>query len=186
MAWAATLLAGLSAAVICWSGYQSVESQETKGDEQKVTWAVAVLHPFGKGPASGVVYFEQKGRVVEITGKVMGLKPGKHGFHVHEYGDCTDPKCSGGHYNPTNMPHGGPNSEKRHVGDLGNVVANKEGVAVINMKDKVISLSGPHSIIGRALIVHADPDDLESQPTGNAGDRIACGVIGIAGPPMKH
>src|SRR5262249_11745657 len=174
------VLALLTPALIWWSAYNLGESQEKS--EAKTARAVAVLHAFGKGHVSGVVYFEQKGDIVEITGKVTGLKAGKHGFHVHEFGDCTDPKCSGGHFNPTGMPHGGPDDEKRHAGDLGNIVANEDGVATINMKDRVIRLSGKNSIIGRALIVHADPDDLKPQPPGNAGDRIGCGVIGIGGP----
>src|SRR5262249_11456026 len=118
----AILLALLVPALIYWYSPQAAESQEKKKPPQ-VTHAVAVLHPFGKGNVSGIVMFEQKGKMVHITGKVSGLKPGKHGFHVHEFGDCTDPKCSGGHFNPTGKKHGGPNDEDRHVGDLGNIVA---------------------------------------------------------------
>jgi Cu-Zn family superoxide dismutase len=172
-------------ALIWWTGLQSAESQEKKKGT-KVTHAVAVLHGFGNSHIAGVIKFEQKGDMIHITGKVTGLKPGSHGFHVHEFGDCTDPKCSGGHFNPTGMKHGGPNSDERHVGDLGNIVAGEDGIATIDMKDSIIRLNGPLSIIGRGLIVHADPDDLVSQPTGNSGDRIGCGVIGIGDPMKKH
>ena len=89
---------------------------------------------------------------------------------------------AGGHFDPEHQPHGGPHSAKRHVGDLGNVTANGRGVAEIKITDSVVQLHGPHSIIGRSLIVHAKADDLKSQPAGNAGDRIACAVIGIAKP----
>lgn len=124
---------------------------------------------------------------VELTGEVTGLTPGKHGFHVHEFGDNTNGCVSAGaHYNPHNKEHGGPEDSVRHAGDLGNVEANDKGVAAVNISDKQISLSGQYSVIGRTLVVHADPDDLGkgghelSKSTGNAGARVACGVIGIA------
>jgi Cu-Zn family superoxide dismutase len=143
--------------------------------------AIAVLHSRTQTKAKGVLHFVQKGHTVEITGEVTGLKPGKHGFHIHEFGDCSDPKAlnSGGHYNPTGMKHGAPDAKERHVGDLGNIEADEDGKAKVQITDKVISLTGKHSIIGRAVIVHADPDDF-GQPVGHAGDRVACGVIGHA------
>ena len=121
-----------------------------------------------------------------MNGEITGIADGSHGFHVHEFGDSTNGCVSAGpHFNPENKTHGGPEDDIRHVGDLGNVVA-KDGVAKIEMTDKLIKLSGPHNIIGRTLVVHADPDDLGkgghelSKTTGNAGGRIACGVIGVA------
>jgi Cu-Zn family superoxide dismutase len=167
-------------ALVWWGGTQAGGLAQEKGKKGEALHAVCVLHPFPKSNTRGIIWFEQKGKTVHVTGTVSGLTPGKHGFHVHEFGDCTDPDCSGGHFNPTNMPHGGPDDAKRHVGDLGNIVADANGVASIDMKDSVIRLGGPSSIIGRAIIVHADPDDLKSQPTGNAGARLACGVIGIS------
>uniref|UniRef100_A0A1I8B7N9 Superoxide dismutase [Cu-Zn] n=1 Tax=Meloidogyne hapla TaxID=6305 RepID=A0A1I8B7N9_MELHA len=114
------------------------------------------------------------------------------GFHVHAYGDLTNGCVSAGpHYNPTNMTHGGPQDEVRHVGDLGNVHAKEDGVAKIDFEDTKISLVGPTAIVGRTLVVHALEDDLgrgtddkaeESKKTGNAGPRLACGVIGLAPP----
>jgi Cu-Zn family superoxide dismutase len=156
-------------------------------DEPAITEAVVVLHPTQGSEVHGVVRFVQKGDAVQITGEVTGLKPGLHGFHVHQYGDCTAPDgtSTGGHFNPSNMPHGGPDADHRHVGDLGNIKADDTGKATINMTDKMIRLNGPHSIIGRGMIVHAGADDLKTQPTGDAGGRVACGVIGVANPMKK-
>lgn len=144
--------------------------------------AVAVLHGVGNNHVHGVITFTQKDGYVEVTGEVMGLTPGQHGFHIHEYGDCSalDAGSAGAHFNPDKKPHGGPDDQNRHVGDLGNITADDTGKATITIKDKVIALSGEHSIIGRAVIVHADKDDFKSQPGGSAGERLACGVIGIA------
>ena len=98
-----------------------------------------------------------------------------------------DGKCAGGHFNPTGMPHAGPDDAKRHVGDLGNLKADSTGNASYKRTDDVISLNGRNSIIGRSLIVHAKPDDFKTQqPPGNAGDRIGCGVIGIGDPKMMQ
>ncbi len=144
--------------------------------------AVCVITPFGKSNVAGIVRFVQKGDTVEVTGEITGLTPGKHGFHVHEFGDISgkDGLTTGGHFNPDKMAHGPENAKVRHVGDLGNIDADKDGKAIIDKKDTLIRLSpGPHCIIGRAIIVHAKADDF-SQPVGNAGARVAGGVIGIA------
>jgi Cu-Zn family superoxide dismutase len=144
--------------------------------------AVAVIHGFGENRVGGVVHFTATDDGVVIRGQITGLTPGKHGFHIHEFGDVrsADPKCHGGHFNPERKKHGGPNSEERHVGDLGNITADDSGRAVINMTDKQIALSGSHSIIGRAVIIHGGVDDEKSDPAGNAGPRVAGGVVGIA------
>ncbi|XP_041351834.1 superoxide dismutase [Cu-Zn]-like [Gigantopelta aegis] len=148
--------------------------------------AVCVLR--GDGETSGTITFKQTNAdgPVTVEGSISGLKPGKHGFHVHEFGDNTNGCTSaGGHFNPFGKDHGAPEDEKRHVGDLGNAVAEENGVAEINRTDKLISLTGANSIIGRTIVVHADIDDLGkgghelSKTTGNAGARLACGVIGI-------
>lgn len=154
----------------------------------KVTKAVAVVHALGDHKVSGKVTFTQTEEGVEIVAELTGLHPGEHGFHVHEFGDCSmaDGKCAGGHFNPTGAPHGGPDSAKRHVGDLGNIKADGEGKATYKRVDKLITLSGPHSVIGRSVIIHAKADDMKTQPTGDAGDRIGCGTIGIADPKMQH
>jgi superoxide dismutase, Cu-Zn family len=149
--------------------------------------AVAVIHGFGDHPVKGVIQFMATDDGVEIVGEISGLKPGQHGFHIHEFGDCSsaDPKCHGGHFNPDKKKHGGPTDEERHVGDLGNITANGRGVAEVRMTDRLIRLSGARSIIGRSVIIHAKADDLKSQPSGDAGDRIAGGVVGIADPKHK-
>jgi len=145
---------------------------------------VAVLK--GDSKVSGTIRFEQKGSSVSVTGSVSGLTPGKHGFHVHEFGDNTNGCTSAGpHYNPHKKEHGAPTDDNRHVGDLGNIEAGADGVANVNIEDKQLSLKGDLSIIGRSLVVHADIDDLGkgghelSKTTGNAGGRLACGVIGL-------
>uniref|UniRef100_A0A804QG32 Superoxide dismutase [Cu-Zn] n=1 Tax=Zea mays TaxID=4577 RepID=A0A804QG32_MAIZE len=123
-----------------------------------------------------------------VTGSISGLKPGLHGFHVHALGDTTNGCMSTGpHFNPVGKEHGAPEDEDRHAGDLGNVTAGEDGVVNVNITDSQIPLAGPHSIIGRAVVVHADPDDLGkgghelSKSTGNAGGRVACGIIGLQG-----
>lgn len=156
-----------------------------KSSKAGVKRAICVIHGLGDHKVHGTIYFTQRGTgantVVEITGHLEGLKPGKHGFHVHEFGDCSskDGSSAGTHFDLPDkpMPHGGPNSKKRHVGDLGNIEANGSGVAEINKKDKVIRLSGAKSIVGRSIIVHEKEDDLKD--IKSAGGRIGCGVIGI-------
>jgi Cu-Zn family superoxide dismutase len=180
----ATVAAALLAAV--WLASPSTGTGG--GDKDKApTKAICVMQSLSGSSVTGVVYFTQKGDEIEITGKISGLTPGRHGFHVHEYGDMTDPKgmSTGGHFNPEGKKHGGPHDKDRHVGDLGNITANKDGVAELNFKDKMIKLSGPNSIIGRGLIVHAKEDDEKTQPTGDAGGRVAGGVIGVATVPDK-
>ncbi|KAJ8314933.1 hypothetical protein KUTeg_007083 [Tegillarca granosa] len=148
--------------------------------------SVCVLR--GEPGVTGTVNFQQEknGDPVKVTGEISGLAPGQHGFHIHEFGDNTNGCTSAGpHYNPHGKEHGGPEDENRHVGDLGNVTANADGVAKIEIKDSQLSLTGPLSIIGRTVVVHADVDDLgkggheDSKTTGHAGGRLACGVIGI-------
>ena len=162
---------------------QKKEQKETKIEETNaMTNAVCVLNPTAGNEVSGIVTFTKTDGGIKIVANFEGLNPGKHGFHIHEYGDCSrlDGKSAGGHFNPDSKKHGAPNSEERHVGDLGNLLANENGKAYYEIIDSYISFSGPHSIIGRAIIVHAGEDDLTSQPTGAAGARVACGVIGLA------
>ncbi len=153
-----------------------------QNSSEEIKSAVVVLNSVSGSNVSGVIHFVSEENGVRVTGEVSGLSAGNHGFHIHQFGDCSssDGKSAGGHFNPEKSKHGAPNSDVRHVGDLGNISANEDGVAKIDFVDSVISLSGKNSIIGRAIIIHADADDLESQPTGNAGGRVACGVIGIA------
>lgn len=143
--------------------------------------AVCQLAPTQGSKVMGEVKFTQHQGYVTVKAHVTGLTPGKHGFHIHESGDCSAPDASSakGHFNPAKHEHGSPNSANRHAGDLGNLVANSKGVADYERKDKVIQLSGADSIIGRGIIVHEKVDDYKTQPTGNAGARVACGEIKV-------
>lgn len=154
----------------------------TMEQEGTLTRAIAVLHPTEGSDVTGIVTFTRTDQGIRIMGNVEGLTAGAHGFHVHEYGDCSaaDGSSAGGHFNPDGNRHGGPGDLDRHVGDLGNITADESGIGTYDRVDTVIALRGPHSIIGRGLIVHAGEDDLTTQPTGAAGARMACGVIGIA------
>ncbi len=137
-----------------------------------------------------MVYFTQATPLSQthIQGTFTGLEPGnKHGFHIHQYGNLLN-GCvtAGAHYNPFGQTHGGPKSEVRHVGDLGNVPADEHGNGKVDYSDSYVRLHGPHSVVGRSCVLHKKTDDLgqggdeESLKTGNAGPRIACGVIGVA------
>jgi Cu-Zn family superoxide dismutase len=146
--------------------------------------AVAVLHSVGKSGVSGHVVFQQVGNRIRVTAKIRGLSPGKHGFHIHQFGDLSDVakgESAGGHWNPEGMPHGAPDTKERHVGDLGNVDANAEGTATIDQYDRMLKFHGRDSIIGRSVVVHEKPDTFV-QPTGAAGGRVAFGTIGWAKP----
>lgn len=148
------------------------------------TSAIAVLHPTAGHTVSGVVRFTQAGTAVHVVADVAGLAPGTvHGFHIHEFGDCSAPDATsaGGHFNPAGHSHGGPTAAMRHAGDLGNLTADAEGKAHLDIMMEGLTISGPvNAILGRSVIVHDKPDDLVSQPVGNAGPRAACGVIGVA------
>lgn len=147
-----------------------------------VTKAVAALAPLGSSGVSGTVTFTKVEGGVKVAAKVAGLKEGQHGFHVHEFGDCSaaDGLSAGGHFNPTAEPHAGPHDAHRHTGDMGNLTAGADGVATVEYVDSRASFDGPNSILGRGVIVHASADDFKTQPTGNAGGRLACGIIGVA------
>lgn len=151
-------------------------------DEHQVDHAVCVLQPVGDSGVSGTILFDREGDALRVTGTVKGLSPGKHGFHIHEFGDLRDMQkglSTGGHFNPTGSAHGHREGDERHAGDFGNIEANAEGVAKIDFTDKVASINGEHSIIGHGVVVHADEDKF-TQPTGDAGGRVAIGVVGIA------
>ncbi|MDR8392206.1 superoxide dismutase family protein [Aliifodinibius sp. S!AR15-10] len=161
---------------------QQQQAEEEPTPSTNFTNAVAVVHPTEGNSVSGTVHLEQTAEGVQVTAELTGLSEGRHGFHIHQYGDCTasDGTSAGGHYNPAGNDHGAPTQDNRHVGDMGNIVADSEGNATINYTDPVIELNGPSSIIGRGIVVHGGEDDLESQPSGAAGPRVGCGVIGVA------
>ena len=157
-----------------------------KKSSKKNVYAICVLHK-NKNNVSGHVKFKQVKNRVKVSYEIHGLSDGEHGFHVHEYGDLTDGCASScAHFNPFHSNHGGRHSKERHVGDLGNILS-KNNVAKGSFYDKLISLNlqSKCCIIGRCIVIHKDKDDLgkggneESLKTGNAGKRLACGVIGL-------
>ncbi|MCO6458789.1 MAG: superoxide dismutase family protein [Pirellulaceae bacterium] len=145
--------------------------------------AVCVVLPTEGNKCRGTVTFEAAGEgKVKVMAKISGLNANqKHAIHVHEFGDITDlsGKSAGGHYNPEGHPHGLPPAKDRHAGDLGNLEADANGNATYTLMVDNISVAGKNPILGRAIVIHAKPDD-GGQPVGNAGDRIGFGVIGVA------
>ena len=145
--------------------------------------ASAQLQSTTGNPTSGSVNFVQAGNKVLVSGEVRGLKPNaEHGFHVHEKGDCSsgDGMSTGGHFNPTGAPHGSHGAGMHHAGDLPSLKSDASGVARFNFESSMIAVgSGVTDVVGKGLIVHRDPDDYKTQPTGNAGPRLACAVIKI-------
>lgn len=158
-------------------GITGCNGSDNKGSSSRM--AKSVVQPTEGEVVTGIVWFTETKDGVAISADFYGLTPGKHGFHVHEHGDCSAPDGSsaGGHFNPTNKKHGGPDSEERHIGDLGNIEADDRGHAHYERVDSDIKLDGDLSIIGKSIIIHAGEDDLVSQPSGNAGARIGCGPI---------
>ncbi len=144
--------------------------------------AVCILYPTQGNNVFGSIIFTKTDNGIKVVADLEGLSKGKHGFHIHEFGDCSsvDGTSAGGHFNPNKMQHAGPMEMSRHEGDMGNIVADASGKAHMEYTDKMLTFEGPHSIIGRSIIVHKDEDDFKTQPTGNAGPRVACGVIGVA------
>ena len=138
------------------------------------------LKPTQGNNVNGTISVATMGTGVHFTGTVTGLTPGKHGFHIHETGDCSAPDATsaGGHFNPEGKAHGAPNAPEHHAGDLGNIEADSSGTAKVDIHGGGLTLgSDANSVMGKAIIVHAAEDDLKTQPTGNAGARVACGVI---------
>ena len=141
------------------------------------------LQPTAGNTASGRVQFEQYGQKVVVTAEVRGLKPGaEHGFHVHEKPDCSAPDAmsAGGHFNPGGKPHAHHGKPERHAGDMPNLRADAQGVASYRWESDLLTVAaGPNSVVGRSVVVHRDPDDYSSQPAGNSGPRLACGVVAL-------
>jgi Cu-Zn family superoxide dismutase len=167
---AGLILATLALAAL--AGCQSMSSSEP-------ALASAGLKPTTGNKTVGEVTFEQVGSKVRVAAQVIGLKPNQeHGFHIHEKGDCSsgDGMSAGGHFNPYGKPHG--TGAERHAGDLPNLKADAKGRAKLSVELDIITVTpGPAGIVGRGIVVHAQADDYTSQPVGNAGARMACGVI---------
>lgn len=169
-------LAGLAAAPML----NDKDHNQDKDKPDLPREGVAVLVPTHGNDVGGILTFTEMGESVHIKGKLWHLQPGKHGFHIHQFGDLRDAKgmSAGGHFNPHGESHGGIDTSKRHAGDLGNIEADKDGVARVDMKAKLKL----HFIVGRSIVVHEKADDLKSDPAGDSGSRLAFGVIGIAQP----
>ena len=167
----------------------SEEPAKEKMDAQERN-AICILYPDNNSGVNGLVAMHQDNFTAEckIIANVRGLSPNSlHGFHVHEFGDLTQGCTTAGeHFNPTKVDHAGPKDKVRHYGDLGNIQTDEKGNGYLAISDKLITLYGDNSVVGRAMVVHAHEDDLgrggndESKTTGNAGARLACGVIGLA------
>ncbi|XP_012251678.2 superoxide dismutase [Cu-Zn] isoform X1 [Athalia rosae] len=175
----AFLALGVVATVSCQDCVATVQLNPHNADKYNVTGSIRFTQSYEGGP-------------VLVSGNVYGLTPGDHGFHIHATGDLSDGCTSAlGHFNPHNHSHGAPEDDQRHVGDLGNIEASSQGIASVNFSDHIISLSGVNGIVGRSVVVHSAVDDLGrgghklSSTTGNAGDRVACGVIGILSPEAR-
>jgi Cu-Zn family superoxide dismutase len=167
------LLAGMCAALL-------VAGCAGMGEQREAT-ATAKLEPRSGSNVSGNLTFTQIGDVVRVTGEISGHTKGPKAMHIHEKGDCSDDKGmnTGGHFNPHKLKHGGPYDPVKHSGDLGNINFNDQGVAKVSFTVGDISVTRDKAdgIVGKAVIVHADRDDFKTDPTGNAGGRVACGVI---------
>ena len=145
--------------------------------------ASATLEPRSGSNVTGTVSFQAVGQKVRVEASVTGLTPGEHGFHVHEAGDCSaaDATSAKGHFNPATKAHGHHGGAERHAGDMPNLVADSSGKATLSAELDMLSLTeGPSGILKRSVVIHADPDDYKSQPAGNSGKRVACGVIRAA------
>ena len=163
------------AALVC-AGCQSMDAKMGMSAD-----ASAQLGPTANSSTSGSVVFTQKGNAVVVDATIAGLSPGKHGFHIHEKGDCSAPDATsaGGHFNPTGKPHGDPASAEHHAGDMPMLEADASGHAHYTATISGVSIGGgaANDIVGKSVVVHKDVDDYKSQPAGNSGPRIACGVI---------
>ncbi|KAJ2952528.1 hypothetical protein O0L34_g6846 [Tuta absoluta] len=162
---------------------------ENMGPKTAIAFVTSPASSTGPNVTGHVTFTELPNGSIHVQGILQGLSPGQYGFHIHEKGDITQGCGStGGHFNPEHKEHGSPTDQNRHVGDLGNVVFNEQGQAIIDFNDTVICLTGAHGILGRAVVLHSGIDDLgrgkhqDSKKTGNAGGRAACGVIGIMSP----
>lgn len=157
---------------------------QTTSSAEATAGAAAKLSPTQGSTANGALKITAAGTGVKISGMVQGLTPdSQFGFHFHEKGDCSAPDATsaGAHFNPANQNHGNPQAQPHHAGDMLNVKSDAQGVAEVDIDNADVSLQTgqPNDILGKALVVHAKPDDYATQPSGNSGDRIACGVVAI-------
>jgi Cu-Zn family superoxide dismutase len=174
-----TFSAVVVAALLGCASREATKSSSPADTPPKTIKAVAELSPASDSKVKGTVTFTRRGEVTRVVAVLTGLTPGLHGFHIHEKGDCSAPDASsaGAHFNPETVAHGGPDAIHRHIGDFGNVEADAVGHVFFTKDFRNLEFDGPSSIVGRAVIIHANADDLVTQPSGNAGPRVACGAI---------
>lgn len=174
------LAMGAAAAVGC-------ARKGTKEDQPPPITATATLEGRSGSGLTGTATFKQRPNEsrTQLEVVVQNVPPGKRGVHIHEVGDCSDPQAesAGEHFDPEGNPHGSPDAPPHHAGDLGNISVGGDGSGRLERTVSALTVvEGPHSVQGKAIIVHADPDDFTTQPSGNAGARIGCGVIQLAQP----
>lgn len=181
------LLAGFALILGCAEGDDGAELEtDTTGmlgmDEMEDV-AVAQLAATEGHNVTGSATFTSMNGGIRVEATVSGLEPGMHGIHIHENGDCSAPDASsaGGHFAPEGNQHGAPDDQERHAGDLGNLDVGQDSTGRYSRVDSVLTFDGPNSIIGKALVIHSGEDDLTTQPSGNSGERVACGVIEMEG-----
>jgi Cu-Zn family superoxide dismutase len=165
----------------------NVESQAGTFSEKEVIqgelFASAQLDAKSGSEASGKAWFTKTAKGVQIAVSISNVTPGPHGIHVHEKGDCSslDASSAGGHYNPTHLAHGPSDPKRFHAGDLGNIIIGEDGTGVLNLAIPATRFHAKFpdwsQLIGKSIVLHAKTDDLVSQPAGDSGDRIACGII---------
>lgn len=176
------IVSGLALSGIITSAHAAEPKASPTGDGVKR--AAAQLAPTDGQHVKGTVAFKQEGTALHVIADIIGLEPGsKHGFHIHEFGDCSAPDASsaGDHFAPKAGPHGSPTAPPHHAGDLGNVEADASGNAHLDVRVTGPTVAGgASSILGRSVVLHEKTDDLKTQPSGNSGARIACGVVGAA------
>lgn len=155
----------------------AVKLDEAMSAEATATIAAAANQ---KEKITGTVTFTKVGEKLKVVADIDGLSPGQHGFHIHEKADLSAPDLSsaGGHFNPDHHHHGGPDATEHHAGDLGNLTADDKGHAHLEVTLSGLSIDGEkNGVVGHSVIIHAKPDDLKSDPSGNSGPRIAGGAI---------
>jgi Cu-Zn family superoxide dismutase len=202
MMWKRSVLlgAGLACAITLAACKQETEPAVTEepmaeatalpATEPTPTEEVAAAQLSGPDGVTGVVNFTAMGDGAHMVARVEGATPGSHGFHLHQNGVCDPPEftTAGDHFNPTAADHGGPQSAAHHAGDFGNIEVGADGTGNLELHVMGVTVAeGPNSIVGKSLVLHGGTDDLTTQPSGNSGPRIACGVVerveGVVEPP---